>query len=122
MRTNQKSLLSIFLISLLLVIVGGAVLVAAQDTAPSAEASGIQNGDDNGEAETPASASDAVLTEAEAVAIAEAERGSTATYVELERERGVTLYSIELTDNSEVEINANTGEVIEIELPGTDND
>jgi uncharacterized membrane protein YkoI len=122
MRTHQKSLLSIFLISLLVVVVGGAVLVAAQDAAPSAEASGIQNGDVNGEAETPVSASDAVLTEAEAVAIAEAERGSTATYVELEREHGVTLYSIELTDNSEVEINANTGEVIEIELPGTDND
>lgn len=115
MQINRKSLLIVMLIGLLVLAVGGTVLVAAQTELPATEVEADHDGDS---VETPASAVDALLTEAEVMAIAQAERGSTVVASELEREGGVVIYSIELADGSEVEIDANTGAILQTEFPG----
>ncbi|MBC8172219.1 MAG: PepSY domain-containing protein [Anaerolineae bacterium] len=123
MHINQKSLIAIVLLTLLLGTMGGVALVAAQGKPSSIDAPANQTGnDDEGEGETPASSSDAALTEAEAIAIAEAERSSKATFIELEHEAGLVVYSIELEDGSEVEVDASTGAILEIEGSGSDDD
>jgi uncharacterized membrane protein YkoI len=120
MRTNSKYLMITLLLILLVSAIGGAALVMAADATSLVPA--FEEGEKEGEDERPASASEARLTEAEAIAIAEAARSSTARYVELEREGGIVVYSIELEDGSEVELNADTGDIVEIELPGQDDD
>lgn len=122
MRINQKISLVVVLLAILVVTAVGGALVAAQDTTSPAGATIIQSSDDEGEKQTSASTSEAVLTEAEAVTIAEAERDSTATFVELEREGGIVVYSIELDDGSEVEVDATTGDILEIESAGSNDD
>ena len=122
MRINQKISLAVVLLAILVVTAVGGALVAAQDTTSPAGATIIQSSDDEGEKQTSASTSEAVLTEAEAVTIAEAERDSTATFVELEREGGIVVYSIELDDGSEVEVDATTGDILEIESAGSNDD
>ena len=80
------------------------------------------DGDNETEDESPIPAGEATLTEAEAIAIAVAERGTQSKRVELERERRRLVYSIEMVDGSEVEIDADTGTIIEVEPPGSDQD
>ena len=77
---------------------------------------------DDGENESRLSPSEVTLSEAEAISIAESETGSSAGKVELERERRRAVYSIEMADGSEVELDADIGKIIEIEAPGSDND
>ncbi|MBZ0283123.1 MAG: PepSY domain-containing protein [Anaerolineae bacterium] len=121
MRINSKRLLSILVITLLALAVGGVMFVVAQDATLASNVEILQNDtDDIGDNAT--AATEVTLTQDEAIVIAEAARDTTAILVELESEHGVNVYSIELADNSEVEVNANTGEIIEIELPSIDND
>lgn len=120
MRINRKILLPLLIAALLILGISFAALVTAQD-APSAPDT-AETEDEAGEAEDPASASDATLTQDEAIAIAEAETGSTAAFVELENEGGTVLYSVELADGSELEIDANTGDILQVEGAGADDD
>lgn len=39
---------------------------------------------------------------------------------ELEREKGGLIYSVEFTDDAEVEVDADTGKVLKVEAPGHD--
>lgn len=114
MKINRKTLLLVVALAILTVTTG--VLFAAQTTPNTPDT------EEEGEVESPASASDAALTEDEAVAIAEAHTGSTAAFVELERENGMVVYSIELEDGSEVEIDASNGDIVEEEGAGADDD
>lgn len=114
MKNNRKTLLLIG--ALLILTITAGVLFAAQTTPNTPD------DDEAGEVESQASASDATLSQDEAIAIAEAETGSTAAFVELERENGTVLYSVELEDGSEVEIDANTGDILEVEGAGADGD
>ncbi len=64
-----------------------------------------------------ANAQQSQLTPDEAKAAAEAESpGATATDVSLEREGSVDVYEVQLDNGMEVEIDAATGEILEIEL------
>ena len=119
MRINRKTGL-LLLAALLLLGISAAALTFAQD-AGSAPDSGETEVNEGG-SEGAVSASAVKLTEAEAIAIAEAKAHSTYTAVELESEDGVALYSIELKDDSEVEVDANTGVILQVEVPGSDGD
>ena len=120
MKIHRKILLSLLIAALLVMGVGAAVLVNAQDSQPGPDTGETE--EEGGETESPASPSDAALTQDEAIAIAEAETGSTAAFVELENEGGSVIYSIELEDGSEVEVDANTGDILQVEGAGTDSD
>ncbi len=122
MSVQPKSRLLIIAAVLILVMLAGAALVTAQKLPSSVTpGQGANISDDSGD-ETPASPADAQLTEAEAIAIAEAERGSTATFVELEREGGLVIYSIDQADGSEVEVDASSGAIVEVELADGNDD
>lgn len=121
MRINRKTLLILGVVAILIVGVGGLVL-AAQSNGLILNQNDDDNGSEIGENEGSATAADATLTQDEAIAIAEAERNSTATAIELEREHGKVIYSIELADGSEVEVDANTGDILQIEGAGSDSD
>lgn len=118
MRINRKILLPLLIVALLVLGIVGAVLVYASQPAPDT----VEAEDDEGEVESQASASEATLTRDEAIAIAEAETGSTAAFVELENENNTLVYSVELEDGSEIEIDASTGDILEIEGAGADSD
>jgi protein-disulfide isomerase len=55
--------------------------------------------------------------QAEATAL-KAYPGGKIKETELEKEDGGLIYSVEFTDDAEVEIDANTGKVLEVEYPG----
>jgi uncharacterized membrane protein YkoI len=78
---------------------------------------GTENEDDDDDAEdqqlreNPPS-----LTREDAIGIAEGEYpGETAHEVELEVEAGIAVYSVELSNGMELEIDANTGEILQTE-------
>ena len=110
MKINRKGLL--LLVALIVLTISAAALVAAQGSPPAPDT------EEGSETESQVSASDVALTQEEAIAIAEAETGSTAAFVELERENSTALYSIELKDGSEVEVDANTGDILQVEGAG----
>ncbi len=114
MKINRKTLLLVG--ALIILIVTAGILLAAQTLPPTPD------DEEAGEVESQASASDAALSQDEAIAIAEDYTGSTAAYVELERENGTVVYSIELEDGSEVEVDGNTGDILEVEGVGADDD
>ena len=120
MKINRKILLPLLIAALLVLAVGAAVLVNAQDSQPGPDTG--EADEVGGESESQALPADVTLTQDEAIAIAEAERGSTAAAVELEGEGGHALYSIELEDGSEVEVDANTGDILQVEGAGSDGD
>ncbi len=120
MNINRRILLPLFLIALIVLGIIGAVLVSAQDSRPAPDAAETETND--GEADSPASPSEAALTQDQAVAIAEAYTGSTMAFVELENEGGVLKYSVELEDGSEVEVDANTGGILQVEGAGSAGD
>ncbi len=112
MTLNRKVLLA--LVALVIVSIFAGVLVAAQGSPPAPDTEA------DGEEESLASPSEAALTQDEAVAIAEEYTGSTAAFVELEHEGGTVVYSVGLEDGSEVEVDGNTGDILEVE--GADDD
>jgi len=116
MKINRKVLLTLFIVTLVILGIGAAALVAAQGSQPDTDT------EDDNETESVAAPSDTTLTQEEAIAIAEAETGSTTAFVELEKEGGFVIYSIELEDGSEVEIDANTGDILEVEGAGANDD
>jgi uncharacterized membrane protein YkoI len=120
MRINQKNLPLVLLVILLALGIIGAVWVSAQDTPAAPDATETE--DDGNEFESPGSPADTALTQDDAIAIAESHSGSAAAFVELENEGGILVYSIELEDGSEVEVDANTGDILEVEGPGSDDD
>jgi uncharacterized membrane protein YkoI len=120
MHINCKVLLPLILVALLLLGISAVALAGTQNLQSAPETAEIESND--GESESPASASEVKLTQDEAVAIAEAQVGSTAVYVELERENGVAKYSVELKNGAEVEVDAYTGAILETEGAGGDGD
>jgi uncharacterized membrane protein YkoI len=114
MKVNRKVLLA--LVALVVLSIFAGVLVAAQAPQP------VPDTEEDGEEESLASPSQAALTQDEAVAIAEEYAGSTAASVELEHEGGAVVYSVELEDGSEVEVDGNTGDILEVEGAGGDDD
>lgn len=105
-------LLALALIALLVVGAMGAVAyrTLAQTPPPDTEASeGGEANEENG----AALQGQAALTQEEAEAIALAEYpGATVVSTELENEGGTLLYSVELDNGAEVELDANTGTIL----------
>jgi uncharacterized membrane protein YkoI len=114
MKINRKFLLALG--GLIVLGIFAAALVAAQGSQPAPDT------EEDGEEESLTSPSEAALSQDEAVAIAEQYTGSTAAFVELENEGGTVVYSVELEDGSEVEVDGNTGDILEVEGAGADDD
>jgi len=109
MKINR--LLALALIALLVVGAMGAVAYRtfAQTPPPEPEAS---EGSESSEGNGAALQGQAALTQEEAEAIALAQHpGATVVATELESEGGTLLYSVELDNGAEVELDANTGTV-----------
>ncbi len=110
-------------LALIAVLVVG--VMAAVTYTTFAQGSGTDN-DDASETQDNSTAlqGQAVITQEEAEAIALAEYpGANVAATELENEGGTLLYSIELDNGAEVELDANTGAILPTESEaGTDSD
>ena len=108
-------------IALLVVSAMGAITYTAFAQGPGTDGNDASESQDNG----AALQGQAALTQEEAEAIALAQYpGATVVATELENEGGTLLYSFDLDNGEEVEIDANTGVVLpaETESDGESND
>lgn len=122
MRINRKTGLALLLAVLMVLGISAVALAFAQNSGTVPDNGDTEISDDGAESEGFISPSAVKLTEADAIAIAETKSGSTYTAVELEQEGGVASYSIELKNGSEIEVDANTGSILQVEGAGSSDD
>ncbi len=117
MNKNRK-FLSLVSLGMLLVLFGGGFAILSRNVQAQAESPAVVDDDSSGENE-PDEADEVApantgITAEQAQARAEAETGSTTLGVEFDIAGGIQIFEVEMTDGTDVEVDASDGTIIRI--------